>query len=207
MKLYILVLAIFTSIVINACVPSEENTASSSIQDINSGVGDDEPEYLDSAFYPQSFFQEFFQKERLEIGDQSFVLSIPFDLHDRGGLSPDCYITELNLTFSSEAPFSFPVKLPFVEKEHGCVDKESKISGHLILAEDNDTYVQYHSLEPSRLLLLFKNGHNGSLAYLFSEGDMRGISGKNFDFILKKFESLELEDRYPARSSLLMTEN
>lgn len=210
MKYHILISIFFISVLINACTPSQDESASASIQDIQShgDHGDEdneeEPRRLDSSFYPKSFFGEYFHKERLEIKEESFELVIPFDMHDRGSMAPDCYVEELRLTFPNLAPFSFPQQLPFEEVEHGCVDSANNISGRFILAEDNDSYVQYHSVEPSRLLILFRNYKNGTLAYYFSDGDWNGIYGKNLDYTLRKFSTEGMEDFYPSRSSVLM---
>lgn len=209
MKYNILIVILFVSILINACTPSQDQSAASSIQDTqlhddHDEDKEDEPKRLDSSFYAESFFTTYHQKERLAIREEAFELSIPFDLHDRGGLTPDCYVTNLKLTFSNKAPFKFPQKLTFEETESGCVDKEFNLKGEFILAEDNPEFVQYHSLEPSRLLLLYKNYRAGNLAYYFTDGDWQGIYGKNIENTLKMFSSEELEDYYPVRSSLLM---
>ena len=130
---------------------------------------------------------------------------IPFDLHDRGGMAGDCYITELSMTLPRAKDFVLPEVINFTEREHGCVDAELQISGQLHLTEQSEDYITYSSVDPRRCLMLFRQAFNPSMAYYFSEVPLEGVTAGNIEGLLSSYDE-DAENanlHFPYRSSRL----
>lgn len=100
----------------------------------------------------------------------------------------------------------FPEKIDFQEHEHGCVDKEIKLSGSFIKTEQTSRHVIYHSIKYKRTLVLFgSKEETGTSAFYFTEIGQNRISGKNVYTIIKDYNEEDKNALYPFLSWILTT--
>lgn len=140
------------------------------------------------------------------ISNDSVTVDIPFNVHGPDCGAPDCYSTDIRFSFKLGDKLIFPKNLPFTEHEHGCVDKEQKLSGTFQLIEESIKHVIYYSTKHKRTLVLFcSNKENGTTAYYFTGlGDNR-INGQNVYNITKEYNDEDKNSIYPFTSWVLTT--
>jgi hypothetical protein len=142
----------------------------------------------------------------VDIVNNNVEVKIPFDLHGPDCGAPDCYSTELSFSFRIIDTLIFPAKLPFREHEHGCIEKESRISGAFELVEQTKNYVIYHSAKHRRTLVLFATlAESGSIAYYFTNVSSKRIRGENLYRILDDYNADDKKSVYPFMSWALST--
>jgi hypothetical protein len=154
----------------------------------------------------ESFLQEMYIRNVVSVLKDSLFVSIPFNLHGPDCGAPDCYQTDVSFSFKLGDTLRFPKELQFQEHEHGCVDKEIKISGVFQLKEVSSNHVIYHSTKYNRTLVLFNtNKESGAYAFYFIQVGPDRINGKNVFKIMKDFNEEDKNSIYPYTSRVLST--
>jgi hypothetical protein len=154
----------------------------------------------------ESFLQELYIRNVITVLEDSLLIIIPFDIHSNDCGAPDCYKTDVSFSFKLGNTLRFPEKLQFQEHEHGCVDKETKISGIFQLIELNDKHVIYHSIKYNRTLVLFRNNkESGAYAYYCTGVEQNRITGRNVYKIINDFIEEDSTSIFPYTSWVLST--
>ncbi len=154
----------------------------------------------------ESFLQEMYIRNVVTISKDSLFVNIPFNVHGPDCGAPDCYSTDISFTFKLADTFKFPKNLQFQEHEHGCVDKELKLSGTFQLVEETDNHVIYNSPKHKRTLVLFSsNKENGTTAFYFTGVGQNKINGQNVYTIMKDYNEDDKHSIYPFTSWVLTT--
>ena len=159
----------------------------------------------DNKILANSFLQEMYVRNAVTILGDSLSIVIPFDLHGPDCIAPDCYSTDISFKLKWGDTLQFPEKMKFMEYEHGCVQKETKLSGIFESMEQTPQHVIYHSENLRRTLVLFpSNKKVGTTAYYFVNVERNRINGNNvYDFVnLDKKRKYNL---YPFTSWKLTT--
>lgn len=150
-----------------------------------------EPEPKSCCAFPSD--ESIFPSKRL------VTVQLNFDLHDRGSLTADCYVTQVSFRMPhSVTTRMYPDTLAFKEQETGCVPEASERTGVLVQIAENDTQVWYETLPPHQaVLLLLKEPQPGqSRALYWTEVTAGILLGKT----LEELYELE-EEHYPYRIS------
>lgn len=154
----------------------------------------------------ESFLQEFYIRNVARVSKDSLLVTIPFNLHGADCIAPDCYSTDVSFTFPFGDTLIFPERLPFREHEHGCVEKETKLSGMFHLKEKTERHINYHSNKPKRTLVLFSAGkENRAKAYYFAGLARDTINGENIFTITHDYNENDPHSIYPFTSWVLTT--
>jgi len=154
----------------------------------------------------ESFLQEMYIRNVITISKDSLVVNIPFNLHGPDCGAPDCYSTDISFTFKLADIFIFPKNLQFQEHEHGCVDKELKLSGIFQLVEETENHVIYYSTKYKRTLAIFSsNKKNGTTAFYFTGVGQNRINGQNVYTIMNDYNEDDKNSIYPFTSWVLTT--
>lgn len=154
----------------------------------------------------ESFLQEMYIRNVVTVVNDSILVNIPFDLHGLDCGAPDCYSTDVCFRFKLMDNFAFPKNVQFTEYEHGCVDRERKVSGSFQLVEEAIDHIIYYSTKYKRTLVLFRaNKENGTTAFYFLGLDQNRINGQNVGKILKEFREEGKGSIYPFTSWSLTT--
>jgi hypothetical protein len=154
----------------------------------------------------ESFLQEMYIRNVVKVSRDSLFVTIPFNLHGPDCGAPDCYSTDISISFKLGDKLIFPKNIPFIEHEHGCVDKERKLSGSFQLVEETEKHVIYHSTKHERTLVLFSlNKENGTTAYYFTGVGQNRINGQNIYNIIKDYNEEDKSSIYPFTSWVLTT--
>jgi len=154
----------------------------------------------------QSFLQEMYIRNVVTVLNGNLFFIIPFDLHSRDCIAPDCYRTDVSFGFKLGNTLRFPEKLQFKEHEHGCVDNETTISDFFQLKELSANYVIYHSAKYKRTLVLFRiNNKSGAYAFYFTKVGPDKISGKNVYKIMENYNEEDENSIHPFTSWVLST--
>ncbi|MGK2860371.1 MAG: hypothetical protein ACSLE0_00425 [Chitinophagaceae bacterium] len=154
----------------------------------------------------ESFLQEMYIRNVVNVSKDSLFVDIPFNMHGPDCGAPDCYSTDVSFSFKLGSILVFPEKLQFQEHEHGCVEKESKLSGTFQLVEQTERHILYHSAKHKRTLVLFSlNDENGAVAYYFTEVGQNRITGKNVYSIRDVYNEKHKNSIYPFTSWVLTT--
>jgi len=157
-------------------------------------------------FLRESFLQEMYIRNVVTISKDSLVVNIPFNLHGPDCGAPDCYSTDISFTFKLADIFIFPKNLQFQEHEHGCVDKELKLSGIFQLVEETENHVIYYSTKYKRTLVIFNsNEKNGTTAFYFTGVGQNRINGQNVYTIMNDYNEDDKNSIYPFTSWVLTT--
>lgn len=160
----------------------------------------------ENAVLKESFLQEMYIRNVATISSDSVFVTIPFNLHGPDCGAPDCYSTDIHFSFKLDATLVFPKTFQFQEHEHGCVDKEKKLSGSFELVEETRKHVIYHSGKHKRTLVLFRsNKENGTTAYYFTGVRQNRINGQNVYTIVKDYNEGDTNSVYPFTSWVLTT--
>lgn len=126
-------------------------------------------------------------------------VQLNFDLHNRGSVAADCYVTQVSFSMPHrlERPI-YPDTLAFKEQETGCVSEASERTGIFVQIAELDTQVWYETLPPHQAVLLLlkrtQSGQSRALYWRAVRSDL--LLGKTLE------ELYELEDEYyPYRIS------
>ena len=154
----------------------------------------------------ESFLQEMYIRNVVTIFKDSLFVNIPFNLHGPDCGSPDCYSTDISFGFKLKDKLIFPKNIQIMEHEHGCVDKEQKLSGNFQLIEETTKHVIYYSSRHKRTLVLFSsNKENGTTAYYFTGLGQNRINGQNVYNYTKEYNDEDKNSIYPYTSWELST--
>lgn len=154
----------------------------------------------------ESFLQEFYIRNVARVSNDSLFVTIPFDLHGPDCGAPDCYSTDISFSFPIGEKLIFPKRLTIREHEHGCVEKETQLTGTFQLTEQTNRHIIYHSDKPRRTLVLFnKDKENQAKAYYFTGLAKHIINGKNVYTITHDYNENDPNSIYPFTSWVLST--
>ena len=154
----------------------------------------------------ESFLQEIYIRNVATIFNDSVTVNIPFNVHGPDCGAPDCYSIDISFSFKLGDKLIFPKKISFCEYEHGCVDREQKLSGIFQLLEENTNYVIYYSTKYKRTLVIFSsNKENGTTAFYFTGLGENRINGQNVYNITKEYNDADKNSIYPFTSWVLTT--
>jgi hypothetical protein len=154
----------------------------------------------------ESFLQEMYVRNVATVLRDSLFMSIPFNVHGPDCGAPDCYSTDVRFGFPFADTLLFPKIVRFHEHEHGCVDREKKLSGYFQLVGQNTKQVIYYSGKPKRTLVLFSSKHeNGAAAWYFTGLEKDRINEQNVSAIMKEYDEEDKNAIYPFTSWLLTT--
>ncbi len=154
----------------------------------------------------ESFLQEMYIRNVATIFNDSVAVNISFNVHGPDCGAPDCYSTDISFNLKLGDKLIFPKNIQFMEHEHGCVDKEQKISGDFKLMEETTNHVIYYSAKHKRTMVLFRsNRKNGTTAFYFTGLGENRINGKNVYNITKEYNEEDKNSIYPFRSLVLTT--
>lgn len=118
-------------------------------------------------------------------------------MHGADCIAEDCYSTDVSFSFKLGDTLFFPEKVQFREHEHGCVDKETRISSFFQLKELNADLVIYRSDKYNRTLVLFRaDKKSGAYAFYFTKVGPERINGKNV---------YKIRDKYNEEDKILFT--
>ena len=160
----------------------------------------------ESEVLKKSFLQEIYIRNVVSISNDSLLFNIPFNLHGPDCGAPDCYSTDIRFSFKFSDTLIFPKNLPFKEHEHGCIDKETHLSGNFKLVEQTDKHIIYHSKQHKRTLVLFNSKeYTETLAFFFTGVEQNKINGTNIYTISDMSEENFTEKDYPFTSWILTT--
>lgn len=151
-----------------------------------------------------SFLQEMYIRNIVDASRGSLFATIPFNLHGPDCGAPDCYSTDISFSFKLGNTVIFPKYIQFQEHEHGCVDKERKLSGRFQLIEETEKHVIYHSAKHKRTLILFSSNQNGTTAYYFTGVEWNKINDQNL-YNIKDYKEGNKSLIYPFTSWVLTT--
>lgn len=139
--------------------------------------------------------------------DNKIVFNIPFNLHDPGGLAPDCYQSDLSFELDKNAKKEFPSSLNYEEHEHGdCLPpgEEYTTKDTFEKIEENEKHVIYHASESRTMLVLFKDiEKTGTYAYLFPGVENDFTNGIDVYTIVDNYNEEDLNMVFPVRSNVL----
>ena len=154
----------------------------------------------------KGFLQEIYIRNAVSISNDSLLFNIPFNLHGSDCGAPDCYSTDVSFTFKFSDTLIFPETLPFKEHEHGCIDKETHLTGNFKLVEQTDKHIIYHSRQYKRTLVLFSSKkYTETTAFYFTGVEQSKINGTNIYTIADITEDNFTEKNYPFTSWILTT--
>jgi hypothetical protein len=160
----------------------------------------------DNKILKEGFLQEMYIRNVATVANENLFISIPFNLHGPDCGAPDCYSTDISFSFKFGDTLIFPKKIQFQEHEHGCIEKERKLSASFQLMEQDDKHVIYHSAKFKSTLVLFSSAkESGTIAYFFTAVEQGSITGKNVYDILKEFNEDDRNAIYPFTSWILTT--
>jgi hypothetical protein len=153
-----------------------------------------------------SFLQEFYVRDLADVSGNIVAVNIPFNLHVPDCGAPDCYSTDVKFGFKLGDSLVFPEKLQFLEREHGCVNKETKLKGEFQLLEQSKELVIYFSEKPKRTLVLFgRKSRYGDFAFYFRGLERGKINAKSIEDILLEYNEDDSTSIYPFMSWILTT--
>lgn len=109
----------------------------------------------ESKILKQSFLAEYYLRNVVKLKHDSVYFNLDFDLHGYDCGAPDCYSTLVKFHFKLGDSLVFPNEIAFKEKETGCIEKESNLSGKFGLVERTNEVVIYHDEKHLRNLILF----------------------------------------------------
>ena len=162
--------------------------------------------HKDNKTLKESFLQEMYIRNVVRVLKDSVLVNIPFNLHGPDCGAPDCYSTDISFGFRFSDTLAFPKDIQFQEYEHGCVDKEKRLTGRFKLIEQTNRYIIYHSINYKRTLVLFSsNKENGTTAYYFTGIGRNNINGKNVYKIVEDYDEENKNSIYPFTSWTLTT--
>lgn len=154
----------------------------------------------------ESLLQEMYIRNVATISNDSVVVNIPFNLHGPDCVAPDCYSMDVRFVLKLGDRLIFPASLAFNEHQHGCVEKEYKLSGVFRLVEETARHVIYYSGKHKRTLVLFSsNKENGTTAFYFTNLNEKRINGQNVYNIRKEYNEEDEDSIYPFTSWALTT--
>lgn len=161
---------------------------------------------LEHTSLKNSFLQEMYLRNVIQVSKDQLFVSIPFNLHGPDCGAPDCYSTIVSFGIKSKGPLVFPEKLNVEEQETGCIEKETKLTGIFQLIDQSDQFVMYHASKLKRTLVLFRTrNETGTLAYYFTEVNKNSINRKNVFNIMNDFNEEDPQAIYPFTSWILTT--
>jgi hypothetical protein len=153
----------------------------------------------------ESFLREMYIRNIVNVSRDSLFVTIPFNLHGPDCGAPDCYTTDISFSFKLDDTLIFPKNIQFREYEHGCVDKEIKLSGSFQLVEETEKHIIYYSTKHKRTLVLFSsNKENGTTAFYFTGVGLNRINGQNVYTIMNDYKE-DKDSIYPFTSWVLTT--
>lgn len=150
------------------------------------------------------FLEEMYKREIAKKEDGGIQFRIPFDMHDKGCISPDCFQTDISFKITADDLSNFPATLAYKEKEYGeCVPKEgeSEAEGTLELLENNSEYGIYHCTENSTTLVFFKDPKKiGTYAHLYTRADKDAVTSENVYTIVRDYDEEDEDAIFPVSS-------
>ncbi len=160
----------------------------------------------DNTLLKNSFLQEMYLRDVVQVANDSLHFNIPFNLHALDCGAPDCYSNDFSFSFRLGDALIFPKNLPFREHEHGCTDKETHRSGTFSLIEQTDKHIIYHSSEHKITLVLLSPDENRyTNAFYFNGVEQQEINGTSLYKITDMQDKNFDEYKYPNRSWVLST--
>lgn len=151
-----------------------------------------------------SLLEELYIRNLISISDSLLAINIRFDLHSFDCGAPDCYSTDVNLSFPHRGRLEFPEIINFTIHEHGCVDSEMKTSGSLKLIELGTNYVNYYSTDQKSNLVILGSDERQEYVYYFAEVEPNKIKANLISEIIDAIPEDDPTEKAPYRSTRLL---
>lgn len=193
------------NLVLNDSITKENNIgASNEWKEYQDSLRNEILKQKDNKLLKNSFLQELYIRNAIEVSNDSLFFNIPFNLHGIDCGAPDCYSTDVSFNFKLGDSLVFPKKVQFEEFEHGCIDQSSQINGVFDLIEQTNEYIIYYSEKFKRALVLFSSNRGvGTTAFYYTDIDQNRLNQKEIykDAISLRDDSDERD--YPYLSFIL----
>ena len=154
----------------------------------------------------ESFLQELYIRNAVEIKNKEIVATINFNLHGPDCGAPDCFSNNISFKMKLNNPLKFPKTLEISEKENGCIEIKKQYKDTFVLIEESKSFILYHSAKLKKSLILFRNYKDfGSTAFYFVNVSKNQITEKNLKKLIENYSEDNPKLVYPFSSWSLDT--